>query len=176
MATCVAVCMLVSPFSAGREGRTNHDHPDPSRRGAHAGSRGFPAKPGPLAVPCAVVVAERSPWTRGPDARAAVIVAGRGTARLLTFLGLYWMVGGLITLRFALAIRPRRGTRLAVVAGMAAVVGAVIVLLRDLLDGLVDEDLLVGLLGVSAVLTGLLRVLGGFAAEGSSAGGGPSAA
>ena len=106
----------------------------------------------------------------------AVIVAGRGTARLLTFLGLYWMVGGLITLRFALAIRPRRGTRLAVVAGMAAVVGAVIVLLRDLLDGLVDEDLLVGLLGVSAVLTGLLRVLGGFAAEGSSAGGGPSAA
>ena len=38
----------------------------------------------------------------------AVIVAGRGTARLLTFLGLYWMVGGLITLRFALAIRPRR--------------------------------------------------------------------
>lgn len=95
----------------------------------------------------------------------AVIVAGRGTARLLTFLGLYWMVGGLITLRFALAIRPRRGTRLAVVAGMAAVVGAVIVLLRDLLDGLVDEDLLVGLLGVFAVLTGLLRVLGGFAAE-----------
>ena len=42
---------------------------------------------------------------------------------------------------------------------------AVIVLLRDLLDGLVDEDVLVGLLGVSAVLTGLLRVLGGFAAE-----------
>ena len=30
---------------------------------------------------------------------------------------------------------------------------------------LVDADLLVGLLGVSAVLTGLLRVLGGFAAE-----------
>lgn len=95
----------------------------------------------------------------------AVVVAGRGTARLVTFLGLYWMVGGLITLRFAVAIRPRRGTRLALIAGMAAVVGAVIVLLRDLLDGLVDEDLLIGLLGVSAILTGLLRVLGGFAAE-----------
>ncbi len=30
---------------------------------------------------------------------------------------------------------------------------------------LVDPDMLIGLLGVSAVLTGLLRVLGGFAAE-----------
>jgi hypothetical protein len=39
------------------------------------------------------------------------------------------------------------------------------VLLRDQLDDLVDADLLIGLLGVSAVLTGLLRVLGSFAAE-----------
>jgi hypothetical protein len=39
----------------------------------------------------------------------AVVVAGRGTDRLVTFLGLYWMAGGLITLRFALAVRPRVG-------------------------------------------------------------------
>jgi uncharacterized membrane protein HdeD (DUF308 family) len=91
----------------------------------------------------------------------AIVVAGRGTARLVTFLGLYWMAGGLITLRFALAIRPRRGARL----GLAAVVGAVLVLLREELSGLVHPDLLVELVGCSAVLTGLLRVLGGFAAE-----------
>jgi uncharacterized membrane protein HdeD (DUF308 family) len=95
----------------------------------------------------------------------AIVVAGRGTARLVTFLGLYWMVGGLITLRFALAIRPRRGARLGLAAGIAAVVGAVLVLLREGLSGLVRPDLLVGLVGWSAVLTGLLRVLGGFAAE-----------
>jgi uncharacterized membrane protein HdeD (DUF308 family) len=95
----------------------------------------------------------------------AIVVAGRGTARLVTFLGLYWMAGGLINLRFALAIRPRRGARLGLVAGMAAVVGALLVLLRHGLSGLVDPDLLVQLLGFSAVLTGLLRVLGGFAAE-----------
>jgi uncharacterized membrane protein HdeD (DUF308 family) len=95
----------------------------------------------------------------------AVVVAGRGTARLVTFLGLYWMAGGLITLRFALAIRPRQGARLGLVAGMAAVVGALLVLLRHGLSGLVDPELLVQLLGVSAALTGLLRVLGGFAAE-----------
>lgn len=95
----------------------------------------------------------------------AVVVAGRGTSRLVTFLGLYWMVGGLVTLRFALAVRPRRGARLGLVAGMAAVAGALLVLLRDRLAGLVQSDLLVELLGVSAVLTGVLRVLGGFAAE-----------
>jgi uncharacterized membrane protein HdeD (DUF308 family) len=95
----------------------------------------------------------------------AIVVAGRGTARLLTFLGLYWMAGGLITLRFALAIRPRRGARLGLAAGMAAVVGAVLVLLREELSGLVHPDLLVEVVGCSAVLTGLLRVLGGFAAE-----------
>jgi uncharacterized membrane protein HdeD (DUF308 family) len=95
----------------------------------------------------------------------AIVVAGRGTDRLVTYLGLYWMAGGLITLRVALAVRPRRGARLGLVAGMAAVVGALLVLLRHGLAGVVDPDLLVRLLGVSAVLTGLLRVLGGFAAE-----------
>lgn len=95
----------------------------------------------------------------------AVAVGGRSTARLVTFLALFWMTGGLLTLRFALAIRPRRGFRLGLAAATAALVGAVLVLLRDRLSGLIDADLLVGLLGIAAVLTGLLRILGGFAAE-----------
>jgi uncharacterized membrane protein HdeD (DUF308 family) len=95
----------------------------------------------------------------------AIAVAGRGTAHLVTFLALYWMTGGLLTLRFALAIRPRRGFRLGLTAGIAAVVGAVLVIVRNRLSGLVDPDLLIQLLGVSAVLTGLLRVLGGFATQ-----------
>jgi uncharacterized membrane protein HdeD (DUF308 family) len=95
----------------------------------------------------------------------AVGVAGRSSARLVTFLALFWMTGGLITLRFALAIRPRPGFRLGLAAATAAVVGAVLVLLRDRLSGLIDPEVFVGLLGISAVLTGVLRILGGFAAE-----------
>lgn len=95
----------------------------------------------------------------------AIAVAGRSTARLVSFLALFWMSGGLITLRFALAIRPRPGFRLGLAAAVAAVVGAGLVLLRDRLSGLVDPDVFVGLLGIAAVLTGLLRILGGFAAE-----------
>jgi uncharacterized membrane protein HdeD (DUF308 family) len=95
----------------------------------------------------------------------AIAVAGRTTERLITFLALFWMTGGLITLRFALAIRPRPGFRLGLAAATAAVVGAGLVLLRDRLSGLVEPEVFVGLLGSSAVLTGLLRILGGFAAQ-----------
>jgi hypothetical protein len=95
----------------------------------------------------------------------AITVGGRNTGRLITFLALFWMTGGLITLRFALAIRPRPGFRLGLAAATAAVVGAVLVLLRDRLSGVVDPEVFVRLLGISAVLTGLLRILGGFAAE-----------
>ena len=95
----------------------------------------------------------------------AITVGSRNTGRLVTFLALFWMTGGLITLRFALAIRPRPGFRLGLAAAIAAVVGAVLVLLRDRLSGVVDPDVFVRLLGSSAVLTGLLRILGGFAAE-----------
>lgn len=95
----------------------------------------------------------------------AVAVVGRGSARLVTFLALFWLTGGLITLRFALAIRPRPGFRLGLAAAIAAVVGAVLVLVRDWLSGLVDPEAFVGLLGIAAVLTGVLRIFGGFAAE-----------
>jgi uncharacterized membrane protein HdeD (DUF308 family) len=95
----------------------------------------------------------------------AIAVAGRSTGRLVTFLALFWLTGGLITLRFALTIRPRPGFRLGLAAAIAAVAGAVLLLLRDRLSGLVDPNLFTTLLGISAMLTGLLRVLGGFAAE-----------
>jgi hypothetical protein len=95
----------------------------------------------------------------------AITVGGRNTGRVVTFLALFRMTGGLITLRFALAIRPRPGFRLGLAAATAAVVGAVLVLVRDRLSGVVDPDVFVRLLGISAVLTGLLRILGGFAAE-----------
>ena len=65
------------------------------------------------------------------------------------------------------ADRPRRAAGCCPGAGAAtaAVVSAVLVLLRDRLSGRIDADLLVGLLGIAVVLTGLLRILGGFAAE-----------
>ena len=87
----------------------------------------------------------------------AIAVARRSPARLVSFLALFWMTGGLLMLRFALAIGPRPGFRLGLAAAIAAVVGAGLVLLRDRLSGLVAPEVFVGLLGIAAVLTGLLR-------------------
>jgi uncharacterized membrane protein HdeD (DUF308 family) len=136
-------------------------HPDPPEQPAQA----------PLGAGRRLPAIARYWWLtvlRGLVALAlalAITVGGRNTARLVTFLALFWMTGGLITLRFALAIRPRPGFRLGLAAAIAAVVGAVLVLLRERLSGVVDPEVFVGLLGISAVLTGLLRILGGFAAE-----------
>jgi uncharacterized membrane protein HdeD (DUF308 family) len=94
-----------------------------------------------------------------------IALAGHTTGRLVTYVALFWMTSGLITLRFALAIRPRPGFRLGLAAAIVAVVGAVLLLLRDRLSGLVEPDVFIWLLGISAVLTGLLRMPGGFAAE-----------
>lgn len=95
----------------------------------------------------------------------AVAVVGGDASRLVTFLAAYWLGGGLITLRFALAIFPRRGFRLGLAAAIAAIVGAVLVLLRDALSALVAPAVVIDLLGFAAIATGVLRVVGGFAAE-----------
>jgi uncharacterized membrane protein HdeD (DUF308 family) len=42
---------------------------------------------------------------------------------------------------------------------------SVLLLLRDPLSWLIDDGVLIWLMGVSAVLTGILRMLGGFATE-----------
>ena len=136
-------------------------HPDPAEQPAQA----------PLGAGRRLPAIARYWWLtalRGLVALAlalAITVGSRNTGRLITFLALFWMTGGLITLRFALAIRPHPGFRLGLAAAIAAVVGAVLVLLRDRLSGRIEPDVFVGLLGVSAVLTGVLRILGGFAAE-----------
>jgi hypothetical protein len=69
----------------------------------------------------------------------AVTIGGRSTTRLVTFLALFWMTGGLITLRFALAIRPRPGFRLGLAAAIAAVVGAGLVLVGERISGVIDR-------------------------------------
>ena len=77
-------------------------------------------------------------WVTGLMLALAIVVVGHDTARLVTFLALYWMTAGLLTLRFALAIRPHRGFGLGLVAGSVAVVGALLVVARDRLSWLVD--------------------------------------
>jgi uncharacterized membrane protein HdeD (DUF308 family) len=91
---------------------------------------------------------------------------GSGTPeRLATFLALYWLMGGIVTLRFAWALRPSVGFRLATVAGVVAVIAALLVVLRQFLSGVVSPARLIDVLGFAAAAMGTLRLLGAFEIE-----------
>ena len=47
----------------------------------------------------------------------SMVFASVSPSHIATYLAIYWLSGGLLTLRFAWAIRPQRGFRLASLAG-----------------------------------------------------------
>jgi uncharacterized membrane protein HdeD (DUF308 family) len=71
-------------------------------------------------------------------------------------------MGALLTLRWARTNRGASGSRLALVAGVIGVAAAVVLLARSLLQGVISLDAALTLLGVTAVLTGTLRIVGAF--------------
>ena len=96
---------------------------------------------------------------------AAALVSQGDRTMLANFIGLYWLLGGLLTLRWALTVRWRRGSHLGLVAGTVGIIGASLVLLRRQLEHVVASGILIDALAISAVLTGTLRLLGAFEVE-----------
>lgn len=95
----------------------------------------------------------------------AVLWNGNRSSSLVMFMGLYWLAGGALTLRWALGVRWAVGTRLGLVAGLSAVAVGALALLRDLFSTLLSVDTVATLLGIAAILTGVLRVAGAFETE-----------
>jgi uncharacterized membrane protein HdeD (DUF308 family) len=95
----------------------------------------------------------------------SALLASSSPERLATFLALYWLAGGVVTLRIAWAMRPSLGFRLGVVAGVVATTAALLVVLRGFLSGVVSEERLVNVLGFAAVGVGTLRLAGAFEVE-----------
>jgi uncharacterized membrane protein HdeD (DUF308 family) len=85
--------------------------------------------------------------------------------RLATFIALYWLAGGLVTLRLAWAMRPSVGFRVAVAAGVFAITAALLVVLREFLSGVVAPDRMVNVFGFVAAAMGTLRLVGAFEIE-----------
>jgi uncharacterized membrane protein HdeD (DUF308 family) len=95
----------------------------------------------------------------------SALLASGSPERLATFLALYWLAGGVVTLRLAWAIRPSIGFRLASVAGVVAITAALLVVLREFLSGVVSPARMIDVLGIAAVAMGTLRVVGAFEIE-----------
>jgi len=95
----------------------------------------------------------------------SMVFASGSPNRIANFLAIYWLSGGLLTLRFAWAIRPRKGFRLASVAGWVSVVASSFLLLREALSDVLEPATVADVLGYAAIVIGALRLVGAFALE-----------
>jgi len=95
----------------------------------------------------------------------AALWSGNRSSSLVTFMGLYWLAGGALTLRWAVGVRWAAGARLGLVAGLSAVAMGSLALLREPFSALLSVDAVATLLGTTAALTGALRVAGAFETE-----------
>jgi uncharacterized membrane protein HdeD (DUF308 family) len=80
----------------------------------------------------------------------------RAPAALANFMGVYWILNGVVTLQWGL-VAERRRPILPLVAGSIGVVTGAVVLLAD-----VGTTFLLSILGVVIALTGIVHLLGGF--------------
>ena len=95
----------------------------------------------------------------------SALLASGSPERLARFLALYWLAGGVVTLRFAWAMRPSLGFRLAAVAGVVAITAALLVVLREFLAGAISPVRTINILGLAALAMGTLRIVGAFEIE-----------
>jgi uncharacterized membrane protein HdeD (DUF308 family) len=95
----------------------------------------------------------------------AVLVTQGSRGMLANFIGIYWLLSGLLMIRWALTVRWLRGSRIGLAAGGLSVVTALLVLLRTPLQHVTSPTTLINVLGVAAVLMGSLRLLGAFEIE-----------
>jgi uncharacterized membrane protein HdeD (DUF308 family) len=97
---------------------------------------------------------------------AAAVLVSEGSRRMLAnFIGIYWLLSAALTIRWALTVRWDRGSRLGLVAGGVGIIAASLMLLRQPLRHVISFGTLVVVLGLAAVLTGSLRLLGAFEVE-----------
>jgi uncharacterized membrane protein HdeD (DUF308 family) len=87
---------------------------------------------------------------------ALALSRDRAPSALVNFMGVYWLLAGVVSLRWGLAgERPRR--RMPLIAGAIGVATGAVVLLVD-----VGTEFLLAILGVVIALTGIVHLLGGF--------------
>jgi len=81
---------------------------------------------------------------------------------LITSMGMFWLVSGVMSIRWGLSGRRARGMPL--LAGIVGVLAGLAALSRrfDLLDTLISDVLAITVLGIAILLTGLMHMLGGF--------------
>ena len=84
---------------------------------------------------------------------------------LVNYIALYWLLGGLLTIRWALGVKWRAGSRLGLAAGLLATAMGLVLIARHRLEDIVSPEALIGAVAVTTVATGCLRIVGAFEVE-----------
>lgn len=92
----------------------------------------------------------------------ALLLAGAGQSQLATFIGIYWLFGAVLTIRWVLRSREARGRRLGALAAGIGTASALALLARSLINDVVGTAVLLDLVGAGAIATGAMQMLGGF--------------
>jgi uncharacterized membrane protein HdeD (DUF308 family) len=79
---------------------------------------------------------------------------------LVNFMGMFWLVSGIVSLRWG--VHGERARGLSLLAGAAGVLAGLGMLSRRFTTGMVGEDVLLSVLGLILLLTGLMHMIGGF--------------
>ena len=87
---------------------------------------------------------------------ALALERDRAPGALANFMGVYWILNGVVTLQWSL-MAERRRRLLPLVAGVIGIVTGAVVLLAD-----VGTTFLLSILGAVIALTGIVHLLGGF--------------
>lgn len=92
----------------------------------------------------------------------SLLVAGAGESRLATFIAVYWLLGAVLTLRWARRSQERVGRRLGMLAAAIGAVAALVLLAREPINDALGTAAVIDIVGVGAIATGALRMLGAF--------------
>lgn len=79
---------------------------------------------------------------------------------LVSFMGMFWLVSGIVSLRWG--VHGERARGLSLLAGVTGVLAGVGMLSRRFTQGIVGEDILLSVIGLIILLTGLMHIFGGF--------------
>jgi uncharacterized membrane protein HdeD (DUF308 family) len=79
---------------------------------------------------------------------------------LVSFMGMFWLASGIVSLRWG--VHGERARGLSLLAGAAGVLAGIGMLSRRFTMGMVGEDVLLSVVGLIILLTGLMHIFGGF--------------
>jgi len=91
-----------------------------------------------------------------------VLISEKTRPALGNVIGAYWMIGSLLSLRWVHRNRGMAGNRIVSAAAVIGTVAGALVLLRFVLRHILSVNMVLALLGATAILTGLLRLSGTF--------------